>query len=664
MGKANARPVMALVSGIGDYQMQVITGITRRLDEAGMPVLVVAVDISDSDATPNVVLDLIRTGSVQGMIALADPSVLARPELISTLADAELPVVTLGTRFGEFPCVRGDESTGMRALMDHLLDECGARRLVVVRGVRNHADSLTRERILREECARRGIDVDEGLVVDGQFCSKPAYDAMRDLLGRSGDVDAVVAFNDPSAFGALSALTDHGLGVPEDVLLTGFDNIQESATSWPTLTTVDQRLTEQGECAASALLEMLAGASSVADVEVPATVLRRASTSRSVPPDRVLASARALQARVTLQELAVQISWNMANCRTISDVAAALEPCLAQLGVRRCFLALDEPDGAGTARAGPTARLAFTYRDGHVETVPSDPFRCPDLLPPALRPELADGNLLLQPLSIEGRERGYLLFDLNTENHVLTEALRIELTRTVDTVFSSRELKDRATMMERLVTRRTRELERANVELRRSVMRDGLTGIANRRAFEDFMTRAFGPDGPGDVPIGLLMVDVDLFKAYNDRYGHLAGDDALKTVADCLRRSVRSPHDLACRYGGEEFAVVVPGTAIDGALDIAQRFARLLAEAAIPHERSPFAGRVTASIGAAAAMVRESGPAELVAAADAALYRAKAEGRDRIVTAATGDRRGVPHPRTVVSDTPSADDGHPAHERG
>jgi diguanylate cyclase (GGDEF)-like protein len=130
------------------------------------------------------------------------------------------------------------------------------------------------------------------------------------------------------------------------------------------------------------------------------------------------------------------------------------------------------------------------------------------------------------------------------------------------------------------------------------------------------------------------MVDVDLFKAYNDRYGHLLGDEALRTVAGCLEQAVRDPEDLACRYGGEEFAVVLPRRGMQGAVAVAVRFRGLLAEAGIVHEASTVSSVVTASIGIAVAVASERmEPAVLVEAADRALYRAKALGRDRVVVA-------------------------------
>ncbi|WP_221121815.1 diguanylate cyclase [Rhizobium lentis] len=161
---------------------------------------------------------------------------------------------------------------------------------------------------------------------------------------------------------------------------------------------------------------------------------------------------------------------------------------------------------------------------------------------------------------------------------------------------------------------------------------DGLTGMVNRRAFDEAFARETAGGARKNTPFSLLMVDIDRFKAYNDTYGHPAGDQCLRVVSKCLRQSVSRPADIVARYGGEEFAVFLPDTSAKGAMIVAEQFARRLAEENIIHSGSEF-GRVTASIGiscATGATLRAS-PNRLLAEADAALYEAKTQGRNRIL---------------------------------
>lgn len=176
----------------------------------------------------------------------------------------------------------------------------------------------------------------------------------------------------------------------------------------------------------------------------------------------------------------------------------------------------------------------------------------------------------------------------------------------------------------------TAELERANASLRALSNTDPLTGLANRRRLDEYLQAQFMAARREQRCISFIMLDVDNFKAYNDRYGHPAGDRVLRDVAEVLRRGVRRASDLAARYGGEELAAVLPHTPLTGALQVAESIREAVIGLAIPHEQTA-AGYLTVSLGAAstenAALMS---PAELIAMADEALYRAKSAGRNRV----------------------------------
>ncbi|RFB83116.1 histidine kinase [Rhizobium leguminosarum bv. trifolii] len=172
---------------------------------------------------------------------------------------------------------------------------------------------------------------------------------------------------------------------------------------------------------------------------------------------------------------------------------------------------------------------------------------------------------------------------------------------------------------------------------------DGLTGMVNRRAFDEAFARETAGSARKNTPFSLLMVDIDRFKAYNDTYGHPAGDQCLRVVSTCLRQSVSRPADIVARYGGEEFVVFLPDTSAKGAMIVAEQFARRLAQENITHSGSEFA-RVTASIGVSCATgaVLRTNPNRLLTEADAALYDAKTQGRNRILAhSPNGDRHTI-----------------------
>jgi diguanylate cyclase (GGDEF)-like protein/PAS domain S-box-containing protein len=187
------------------------------------------------------------------------------------------------------------------------------------------------------------------------------------------------------------------------------------------------------------------------------------------------------------------------------------------------------------------------------------------------------------------------------------------------------------------ITRDVTEQKDLAEKLETLATEDGLTGVANRRRFDERVLEEWSRACRERASLGLLIVDLDHFKKYNDEYGHPAGDQCLRIVAGILAAEARRPADLAARYGGEEFAMLLPNTDAAGCARIAERVRRALRAAAIPHAPNQPCGLVTASIGGAICrpgVERSARPALLIEAADRALYAAKAAGRDRLVMAA------------------------------
>jgi two-component system chemotaxis family response regulator WspR len=177
------------------------------------------------------------------------------------------------------------------------------------------------------------------------------------------------------------------------------------------------------------------------------------------------------------------------------------------------------------------------------------------------------------------------------------------------------------------------ELEKKNKELQRLSSLDGLTGIANRRRFDEYLEQEWLRAARSSKAISLILTDIDHFKTYNDNYGHQGGDEVLRQVAQTLEAGIRRPGDLAARYGGEEFAIVLPDTDLGGAAQVADKLRRDIEALDIPHAHSSAADHVTISMGVASIVPREGGlPAALIEAADQGLYEAKRVGRNRFVS--------------------------------
>lgn len=191
--------------------------------------------------------------------------------------------------------------------------------------------------------------------------------------------------------------------------------------------------------------------------------------------------------------------------------------------------------------------------------------------------------------------------------------------------------------MERIANMR-HELDKVNRELKLASVKDGLTGLSNRRHFDEVLRKEFRRAARTGTSLSLIMCDIDFFKQYNDNYGHLMGDNCLKSVAHALESACKRPGDLVARYGGEEFAIILSEMDLTKAAEMAEMIRKVVIDLAIPHEQSSASDSVSLSLGIASvqpekSMDIEASLSRLIDQADKCLYQAKEQGRNRVVTA-------------------------------
>jgi len=688
------KPVVVVLDQSNAYQARVVVGVRSALEPEGIPLMLVARDPFAAGLT-SCLKRALDTLSPRGVIvnSLDTPeserhlqeALALRPNLPSVHVSSYMPGCS----------VRADNAVGMEAVVRHLIKDCGVVRPVVVRGIRHHQDSVEREEILRRVFGECGIELDESLFVEGHFHRDNAYRRVSELLRERTDMDAVIAFNDRSALGAMDAVTEAGLRIPLDVVVSGFDDDDLASFSQPPLTTVTQEAEGQGALAARLLMRLIAG-EQIGEVRVPTRVIVRESSGRiggrpmwptigdgtdskslsgTDSPDPLVAlptSGSQLWAEVTALDTTLSMTRAFMRCTTVTEMVDELATALPRLNIVRCFVVLLEPPAklpgqgpgdtdagdtdagatdAGATDAGDTGTVVLAYAPGLGDKpIREEIFDVAQILPPHLAHYLHEGTLTMQPLSTEYREFGYLLIQQQDADRFVSDALRMDISRSLERLARTTQLAEYAGTLEALVADRTRELEEEiatrrraedellllNEELRLRLHIDGLTDICNRIGFDETLGSRWSEQSRAGAPLSLLMIDTDHFKQFNDAYGHLAGDDCLRAVASTLREATRRPLDLAARYGGDEFAVILPNTLPEGALVIAESIRARLAAAGMPNLGSPH-GLVTVSIGAA---TMYPGPAplaaSLVAHADRALYAAKDAGRDCVVAAGDG----------------------------
>ncbi len=228
------------------------------------------------------------------------------------------------------------------------------------------------------------------------------------------------------------------------------------------------------------------------------------------------------------------------------------------------------------------------------------------------------------------------LSDIALENAKLYEQIE-KYTNTLEDKVTERtqELEIKNQQLEQEIQERKiieKTLQEVNQKLERLVNVDGLTGVSNRRHFDNYLTREWRRLKREQKPLSLILCDVDHFKLYNDSYGHLQGDDCLRQIAQTIAQIINRPADLVARYGGEEFAVILPNTDLLGAHKVATKLQKSIRELKLPHNCSQTGQFVTISIGISSQIPHQEQPLEdLIITADRALYAAKDQGRDHIV---------------------------------
>ena len=306
-------------------------------------------------------------------------------------------------------------------------------------------------------------------------------------------------------------------------------------------------------------------------------------------------------------------------------MAPLMPGLLVPLGRPKVLIVDDAPAKLHTLNAILAGEVDVLFATGGVEALEVARAERPDLvLLDVIMPGM-DGYQVCQALKDDPETSAIPVIFVTAMGEVDDETKGLEL-GAIDYI-----VKPYSAAIVRVRVRNHLELKRHRDALRDLAAYDGLTGIANRRTFDSYLHREWNRSMRAGASLALILLDIDHFKAFNDHYGHAAGDDCLRQVAAALAGGLKRAADVVARFGGEEFACVLPATDTDGAIAMAEQLRERVAGLDIPHVAAGSVGRVTISLGVAAGVpAPDDDPLDLVRMADEMLYRAKRGGRNRV----------------------------------
>lgn len=638
----------------GAYYGGLINAIAKRAKTVNTRVFVIQTTWNNDISIKSEYDDIIAWKQMDGWIIL--PNAIC-PEYLSKICSVEKPVVLISDDLGNpaTKVVLPDNYSGMKQAVQHLIQH-GHKKIAFV-GCLLLNDQKQRKDGYLDALAEAGLygsDDDiygtlDAMVIGGE-------DAAKRIIASKIPYTAIAAACDYNAIGVIDALLREDYKVPGDIAVVGFDNMDNGRLNKPPLTTINIVLHNLSYQAVDIIIQEIKKTGSAERTTfVPAELVIRSSCGCKTNEDNICEDTVSIETyKKTINKMGQVLfdSFNISSelmqggiehIKSMSWMPkSVLWACLAMfeknakdntLWIKEHVIFNRRPSHLRKDNTEETQALSVPSTTIPVEKAcPIDEFPPIELIPEIKNDESA--NLIwLQPIRYNQKicgiiaimspfNEGLLLFNLDSWQRILDQ---FSLALKVDDLTENLEKQLNALKKAR------KSLEKANRELKAISHTDALTGIANRRYFDEMILRELRSAYRKKEPIGLIMLDIDHFKNYNDAYGHIQGDECLISVAKAIKKSVQRPLDFVARFGGEEFVILLPNTDREGVIILAEKV-RLAVEAMrIKHEYSSAAPVVTISLGIFNKIPTESDtPVNIIDSTDRALYKAKEAGRNRV----------------------------------
>src|SRR5574344_10082 len=565
-----------------EYVQQINTGAEKYFAKKGIELIVFCVgELEDRDPSHNYQYlagaSLITSNNVDGVLFATGTQLFhATPEYINSYLSffKPLPVVSIGYPFDGVPTVMPDCTVGMSAVVDHLVQKHHCKKIALMGVVGYSEEAAERTRVFKETLEKNNVPFDESRVMLGSFTYTTAHDAIAKYADKHPalDFDAIVALNDDMAFACIDFLQSKNINVPEDVIVTGFDDLARSAYTMPTLTSINQNIEGQGYTAAEMLYGMLNGKKPALINPVPTRAVFRQSCGcmcqrnykeqRYSEPDREIElirkspnagvaewcekSAQFVQAIHIYSDMQNDMTLDQFR-HTIATHLSAVDFTAAAVVFYKTPISTDKfeyfPLPSEALLLSAYDRQSGYELDTLKELVSFDPRK--QMLPDGVFPN-RDGMIVIA-LFRSTIQYGYIVFRPGHCDMIVNNMVCKMFANTLASIYTYTCSENEKKALEK-------EFNIAN----RISLTDEMTGLLNRRGYVSLAQKTLEvAEAMGQCGM-VLYGDMDGLKKINDTYGHAAGDRAIKAEAKLLKTEFRTI-DIIGRLGGDEFAIVATG---------------------------------------------------------------------------------------------------------
>ncbi len=506
--------------------------------------------------------------------------------VLANVRKAGIPAVCLDKDVADFYTIGIDNESAMREMVEHFIVHHGFTRINYISGPVENIDSRQRLQAYRSALEAHGIPVEEGRIYQGNFMSKDGTDAVRAFLHSSLALpEAIVCANDTMAIAAMNALAKHGVRVPEDIAVSGFDYIYDGRNFAPSLTTVERPLVRAGQLACQKILSHIRGTkmerSTILDTKCRYSHSCGCCEAPVMDTDEFKKrNFKVLESFTNDVSLVSRMGSALAECDNLEECTVNLQRFIPEMGCKEFYLCLcdgwkqgimmDEteenylmhilsPNNYIVSGFGETIQVPLAYKDGKYIQVQD--FSVDEMLPGLFDAETEPGNYYFVPLHFRERCIGYCVFK-DSNFPIQSKLFHTAVMNIANSLESVRKIIC---------------LDRVTQKLNKLYTIDPLANINNRNGFRIGTQQLYSYCINTKKPVMLMFLDMDGLKYINDTFGHKDGDNAISSMAEALRLACTGG-EICCRFGGDEFIIFAADYTEERARLLKKRIYQLLDE--------------------------------------------------------------------------------------